>query len=196
MSAAVVEDAIRSLQGAAPGRVIVVALDGRSGAGKSTLAAAVADAVDAAIVHVDDFYRDMAEADRLELSPSQGVDRYFDWERLREEALSGLVRRERAQFRCFDWVAGGGLTRPITIDPRDVVVVEGVYAARPEFDDLLDLTVLVEVAADEREKRRGARPRTVSRDDPRGWDARWDAAEDVYFDTIRPRNTFDLVVAG
>ena len=42
MSAAVVEDAIRSLQGAAPDRVIVVALDGRSGAGKSTLAATVA----------------------------------------------------------------------------------------------------------------------------------------------------------
>ena len=96
MSAALVTDAIRSLQGVAPDRVIVVALDGRSGAGKSTLAAAIADTVDAAMVHVDDFYRDMPEADRLELSPAQGVDRYFDWERFER----GIVRRsERSSAR-------------------------------------------------------------------------------------------------
>jgi uridine kinase len=191
-----VTDAIRALQGETQDHVIIVALDGRSGAGKSTLAAAIAATVDAAIVHADDFYRDIPEADRLELSPAQGVDRYFDWERLREEALTTLVRRERAQFRCFNWVAGGGLTSAVTIEPRDIVIVEGVYSARPEFDDLLDLNVLVEVANEDREQRRRQRPRTASRDDPRGWDARWDAAEGLYFDAIRPRNTFDLIVSG
>ncbi len=195
-SAELVKDAVRRLQRGPEDRVIVVALDGRSGAGKSTLAAAMADTVDAAIVHVDDFYRDIPEADRLELSPAQGVDRYFDWERIREEALATLVRRERARFRCFNWAAGGGLTSAVTLDPRDIVIVEGVYSARPEFDDFLDLKVLVEVANEDREQRRRGRPRTVSRNDPHGWDARWDAAERVYFDVIRPRNTFDLVVSG
>ena len=80
--------------------------------------------------------------------------------------------------------------------PGKLVIVEGVYSARPEFDDLLDLRVLVEVSAQLREQRRQARPRTVSRDDPQGWDARWDAAESVYFDTIRPRSAFDLIVTG
>jgi uridine kinase len=155
----VVTKAIRGLQGETTGRLIVVALDGRSGAGKSTLAAALAGAVDATTVHVDDFYRDIPEADRLELSPAQGVDRYFDWERLREEALMPLLQRQRARFRCFDWIAGGGLSTPITVEPRGIVIVEGVYSARREFDDLLDLTVLVEIANEERELRR---PRSVA----------------------------------
>ena len=109
-AAELVEGAIRPLRKAAPERAVVVALDGRSGAGKSTLAAAIAHAVDAAVVTTDDFYRDMPDAERRGLSPTEGVDRYFDWERLREEALTTLARREPARYRRFDWVAGGGLT--------------------------------------------------------------------------------------
>jgi uridine kinase len=195
-AADLVSDAIRRLQRFPAHESIVVALDGHSGAGKSTLAAAVADTVDAAIVHVDDFYRDMPEAERLELAPAQGVDRYFDWERLRTKALLPLVQRERACYGCFDWVAGRGLTNAVTVDPRDILLIEGVYSARPEFDDLLDLRVLVEVAADKRTQRRRQRARTVSRDDPHGWDARWDAAERHYFHAVRPRDTFDLIVRG
>jgi uridine kinase len=195
-SADLVTDAIRRLPKCAEHEPIVVALDGHSGAGKSTLAAAAAGPVDAAIVHVDDFYRDMPEAERLDLTPVQGVDRYIDWERLRTRALLPLVQRERARYGCFDWVAGRGLTEPVTVAPRDIVVVEGVYSARPEFDDLLDLKVLVEAADDSRDRRRQQRTRTVSRDDPDGWDARWDAAERHYFHAIRSRESFDLVVRG
>jgi uridine kinase len=191
-----VTDAIRALQDESPDRVIVVAVDGRSGAGKSTLATALAGELNAALVHVDDFYRDMPDADRLALTPAQGVDRFFDWERIRDEAVATLVRREPARFRCFDWDAGSGLTSAITIEPRDIVIVEGVYSARPELGDLLELTVLVEALDVDRQQRRDERHRTVSRHDPHGWDARWDRSEDIYFDTIRPRETFDLIVSG
>jgi uridine kinase len=187
---------MRALQRGDDGRPVVVALDGRSGAGKSTLAAAIADMVDAAVVHGDDFYRDIPDSDRVRLSPQQGVDRYFDWERLRVEALTPLAQRKPARFCRFNWPTGQGLTDPVTVEPRDVVVVEGVYAARPQFDDLLDLRVLVEVRDEIRTDRRQRRLRTVSRTDPHGWDARWGAAECVYFESIRPWNTFDLVVSG
>jgi uridine kinase len=188
--------AILPLQDVAVDRSIVVALDGHSGTGKSTIAAAVSMAINAALVHVDDFYRDMPESERLELTAAQGVDRYFDWERLRAKAIMPLAQRTRAQYGCFDWVTGHGLTKAVTVDPSDVVIVEGVYAARPEFDDLLDLKVLVEVPSATREKRRQQRARTVSRDAPEFWDARWQAAERHYFRAIRRRGTFDLVVRG
>jgi len=191
-----VAEAIGRLRGVAVHRSIVVALDGHSGAGKSTLAAAVAERTDAAVVHVDDFYRDMPESDRLDLTAEQGVDRYFDWERLRAEAIIPLAQRTRAQYRRFDWVTGHGLTKDVSVDPGNILLVEGVYAARPEFDDLLDLKVLVELPDAAREERRQQRARTVSRDDPHGWDARWHAAERHYFRAIRPRETFDLVVRG
>jgi uridine kinase len=189
-------EAIQPLQGTAIDRSIVVALDGHSGAGKSTLAAAVAEAIDAALVHVDDFYRDVPESERLDLTAARGVDRYFDWERLRAEAIMPLAKRGRARYGRFDWVTGHGLTKAITVDPRDVVIVEGVYAARPEFDDLLDLKVLVEVQSATREERRQRRARTVSRDAPEFWDTRWNSAERHYFRTVRQRETFDLVVRG
>jgi uridine kinase len=121
-------------------------LDGHSGAGKSTIAAAVAERIDAAVIHVDDFYREMLDSERIQLLPAQGVARYFDWERLRAQAILPLAQRMRAEYGCFDWVTGHGLTKAVTVDPRDIVLVEGIYAARPEFDDLLDLKVLVEVA--------------------------------------------------
>ena len=191
-----ITEAIRCLRPGAVRRSVVVALDGHSGVGKSTLAATLAERIDSAVVHVDDFYRDMPAGERLGLTAAQGVDRYFDWERLRAEAIVPLAQRTRAQYGCFDWVTGQGLTRPLSIDARDVVVVEGVYAARPEFDDLLSLKVLVELPEATREERREQRARTVSRDDPHGWDARWHAAERHYFRTIRPRETFDLIVRG
>jgi uridine kinase len=191
-----VMEAIRRQPISADRRSIVVALDGHSNAGKSTLSAAVAERIDAAVVHVDDFYRDMPESERLELTAAQGFDRYFDWERLRVEAIFPLAQRRRAQYGCFDWQTGHGLTEPVTIEPSDVVIVEGVYAARPEFDDLLDLNVLVEATATIRAQRRKELTRTVSRDDPSGWDAHWHAAELHYFNTVRPRDTFDLIVRG
>jgi uridine kinase len=189
-------EAIRLQPIGADRRSIVVALDGHSNAGKSTLSAAVAERIDAAVVHVDDFYRDMPESKRLELTAAKGFDRYFDWERLRAEAILPLAQRTRAQYDCFDWMAGHGLTESVTIEPRDVVLVEGVYAARPEFDELLDLKVLVEATEAIRAERRKELARTVSRDDPSGWDARWYAAELHYFGAVRPREAFDLIVRG
>ena len=85
-----IEDAVRALQAETNGPV-VVAVDGHSASGKSTFAAALATRLAAAVVHVDDFYRDMPEVDRLALSASEGISRYFDWERLRAEALVPLA---------------------------------------------------------------------------------------------------------
>ncbi len=192
----VVREGVLGLRPGDVNHVIVVALDGRSGAGKSTLARVIARDLHAAVVHNDDFYRDMPDVDRREMSPPEGVDRYFDWQRLRVEALEPLVRREPARFQRFNWTNGQGLIGSVTIAARDVVVVEGVYSARPELDDLVDLKVLVNVANRDRVQRIDGRPRTVSRHDPQGWDARWDAAEHIYFDTIRPPSSFDLIVAG
>jgi uridine kinase len=189
-AAELVAERIRACRPEAKSTVVVVALDGYSAAGKSTVAAAVAGHLDAAIVHVDYFYRDMAEEGRLRLSPVEGVDRYFDWERLRAEALLPLMDRRRAQFRCFDWATGAGLSGEVTVEPRDIVIVEGVYSARPEFDDLLRLKILVESPEDERQRRRR------QRHDPNSWERRWDSAERHYFENLRPRSAFDLVVAG
>lgn len=191
-----VRHAVAAHQRSRPDLPVVVALDGRSGAGKSTLAEAIARDLGASVVHGDDFYRDMPDAERRSLSAADGVDRFFDWERLRDEALVPLRARTPARYRCFNWAAGHGLGETIVIEPRDVVIVEGVYAARPELKDLVDLRVLMVVNESERERRLDQRAGSMDRHAPEALDDRWDASERVYFEMICPTGSFDLVITG
>ena len=132
----------------------------------------------------------MPEDERWGLGAAEGVDRYFDWQRMRREALEPLRLGRAARYRPYDWVAGGGLVAAeVEVAPADVVIVDGVYSARPEFGDLIDLAVLVDTPAEERLRRLRARGHGNDR-----WWSRWSAAEDVYFASVRA--SFDLVVSG
>lgn len=170
----------------------VVALDGRSGAGKTTLAVSVASRLDATLVTGDDFYRDLSELERLSLNASEGVQLYFDWERLRDEVLGPLRRGRSATYFPFDWVAGHGMTKAaVHLAPSRFIVLEGVYSARPELAPYVDATVLIETDNEERIKRLAERAHRHAE-----WATRWDAAEDLYFSAIRSPEAFDLVVGG
>ena len=180
---------VRALQ--SPQGTVVVAIDGRSAAGKTTVAVWLASELDAALVHMDDFYRDMPEADRWLLNPSQGVEQFFDWQRLRRDALEPLAGGQTVSYRGYDWDAGGGLSAEHqVVEAAAVVILEGVYAARPEFDDLVNLRVLVDAPPEQRTRRRRERA------DHQGLEDRWDAAEELYFTEVRPPGTFDRVLRG
>ncbi len=173
-------------------RPIVIAVDGPSAAGTSALAEVLATRLDASVVHVDDFYRDMPHEQRWALSPEEGLQQYFDWQRLRREALELLKMGQPARYRPYSWLPAGGLAvQPVTLAARPVIIIEGVYAARPELQDLIDLAVLVQTSRAERYRRLIARGH-----DNQQWWSRWDAAEALYFTRVRPAHTFDLVVPG
>lgn len=171
---------------------LLLAVDGPSGAGTSTLGRAVTERLAATLVCGDDFYADLPEAERWSLTAEQGLERYFDWRRLREQALLPLAHRQPASYRPFDWRMGAGLAEDeVVLPPADVVVVEGVYTARPELRDLYGLTVLVRTPADVRRSRLVARGHHNQH-----WWSRWDAAERLYFATVCTPDAVDLVVPG
>jgi len=172
----------------------LVALDGMGGSGKSTLAAALTERCGAAVVHGDDFYRPMDQAERAALSPEEGCDRYFDWQRLRDEVLLPLASGLPARYGRYDW--GTGALAPDethTVARSGIVVVEGVYAARPELAGFYDLLVYVDTPPEESMRRLRERGHDHG---PLDWEARWRAAEEHYVATTRPRERADLVVAG
>ena len=172
--------------GAAHRGVLVLAIDGHGGAGKTTIAAAVAAATGAALVHTDDFFQPL----QPRRPPGQRLDGYYDWRRLRAEALEPLRAQRAAVFRRFDWSSGTGLDGTVTVAPAELIVVEGVFAAAPELSDLVDRSVLVRTPEPERLGR--LRLRVT----PEEWDDDWLAAERAYFTAVRPPRSFDLVVAG
>lgn len=166
----------------------LVAVDGPSGAGKSALARAVAARIGGAVVSGDDFYAGPASDDPGMVDWRDVID----WRRLRAEALEPLLAGRTARYRRYDWDADDGSLdpRPARVRPGRPLLLDGVYAARPELAELVELTVLVDVPPGVAE----ARVRTRDGADPRS--LAWRAAERDYFTRVRPPETFDLRVPG
>lgn len=168
-------------------RPFVAALDGRSGAGKSTLAAALAVELDAAVIEGDDFY---AGGTQVRADPAAVLAAAcIDWTRQRP-VLEALRAGQTAVWRAFDWEAFDGrlIDAPVTLAPAPVILLEGVYAARPELADLIDLTAVLCVGDDLRAARLAARQETIG-----PWERQWHGAEAYYFTHTMPSTAFDIV---
>ena len=107
-------EAIAAAPRARRGDARVIAIDGRSGAGKSTLAAALAGRVPAALVALEDLYGGW---DGLQ----DGVGR------LCGDVLSPFAQGRAARVPRYDWGAGAWL-EPRTLEPPEILIVEGVGA--------------------------------------------------------------------
>ena len=169
----------------------IIAIDGPGGSGKTTLAATVAEMIEGAtVVHVDDFYRPMPDQERAQLDPQQGYQQYFDWQRLRDQVLAPLRARQTARYQSYDWTTGQ-LTTWNEINPGAMVIVEGVYSARPELTSYYHLTAYVDTPREiclQRMRGRG--------ENSEEWIRRWRAAEDFYLRTTWPQTRVQLLVRG
>jgi len=174
---------------------ILIALDGRSGTGKSTIAQVIASRVESVIVVSDDFYSGGNDDGWSGVSVKKKVARVIDWQRMRAHVLEPLLAQRPASWYPLDFTPGVGWVgwkdEAITLEPASVIIVDGVYSARPELADLVDLVILVE-ADDE-----ASRKRLIMREGQSfmdRWHAIWDVAEDYYFDSVCPRSSFAMIV--
>lgn len=165
----------------------VIALDGRSGVGKSTLAALLADKVGAALTEGDDFF---AGGTGLRSdSPAIRAADCIDWPRQRA-VLDALRQGRAASWRAFDWEAfDGRLQSSVSeLSPRSVVILEGVYSARPELADLINMKVLMTASDAFRKARLLEREAIIG-----PWERQWDEAEEHYFREVMPLGRFEAV---
>jgi molybdenum cofactor guanylyltransferase len=172
-------------------RPLVLAVDGPSCAGKSILATAVALRSRASVLEGDDFYRrtlpQLTVSQREAMSDAAVVDAVIDWERLRDQALLPLLAGTPATFQPYDWETDDGrLAPPKTIPAAEVIIVEGVYAARPELADLVDIAVYLGVDPETRARR------CADRENDPDWAHFWERGEAYYFSAVRPPASFDL----
>jgi uridine kinase len=176
-AAARVLDLVRT-RPATLGRGRLVSIDGPAGAGKTTLAAQVAAmAPGARVIHMDDLYE--------------------GWNGLPEVSrqLAGLLRpladRLPGSYRRYDWDAGA-FAETVTVEPTDLLVLEGVGSGCRMQDDLIGALVWVDAPYDLRMRRGIDRD---GEDFAPHWQA-WSEAEQALFAQQRTRERADLVVDG
>ena len=153
--------AVRVWQAAVDGR-LVVAVDGHGAAGKTTLATQAAGTLGAVLLHTDDFFHAAREGPQDDFP----MARYYDWGRLRREALE-----------------------PAMADGASSILVEGVSAGTPALSDLVTHSVFVQTPEAVRLARLHGR---ITHEE---WDEDWLAVERLYFSS-RPPDSFDLIVSG
>jgi uridine kinase len=164
---------------ARPGLVRLIGIDGCGGAGKSTFAARLSNALDdAPVIHTDDF-------------ASHDVPTEW-WPRMLSDVIEPLLHGEPASYHPYDWVARRVADATITIEPRAIVLIEGVGATRKAWRDRLALRVWVDCPRDLRLHR------GIERDgeELREFWLEWMQAEDAYLEQEHPYAYADVTVDG
>ncbi|MGN0975247.1 MAG: uridine kinase [Gemmiger sp.] len=128
-----------------PGEARIIAVDGRSAAGKTTLSAALADALGAGVVHMDDFFLPAALRTAERLAEPGGNVHY---ERFAAEVLPRLRSTEAFCYRRFDCKTMAPGAR-VAVAAGDWRIVEGAYSCHPRFGAYMDLRLFADVAPEE-----------------------------------------------
>lgn len=119
----------------------VVAVEGGSASGKTTLADLLAQVYDCNVLHMDDFFLRPEQRTPARLSEVGGN---FDRERFYDEIVVPLNKHQTVQYRPFDCQTQS-LGERISIEPKRLTVVEGVYSTHPELGRYYDLSAFLHI---------------------------------------------------
>ena len=161
---------------------LIVGVVGGSGSGKTTVARALQDSLGVAVALVDQdaYYRDLghltlAERRQVNFDHPDSIDTELFAAHLAELSAGRAIEKP-----VYDFAAHTRSDRVVTIEPRDVIVVDGILLfADVRLRELFDIRIFVDVADDVRFIRRLVRDLTE----------RGRTVEDVirqYLETVRP----------
>lgn len=170
------------------GETKLVAIDGRGGSGKSFLAAKlVALHPTWSILPVDDF----PCPPKKYPFHSQGTQTRIDFERLRDEGLSPLLRGKDARYLRTPWWKSQEIGPMQEVSAGGTVIVEGCYSLLPDLRDYYDLKIWIECdiehAIEKALLRDGADIRQI-------WEEVYVPNESAYIRAHTPVKVADLVV--
>jgi uridine kinase len=153
---------------------VLVGIGGHGGAGKTTLARSIPGAQ---VVSTDEFWD----------------GREFELSRLRADVIEPLLRDETAEYRAFDWESQRLFATPRFVQPRGVIVIEGVCALHTLFREAYDLRIWVDAPRELRLARGIARDGEEAR---HVWETQWMPSEDRYVERDDPISAAHLIVDG
>lgn len=165
---------------------IVIAIDGRCAAGKTTLADQLADALDAQVFRMDDYF----------LRPEQRTsERYrevggnVDRERFYEEIGSKLHTNKDIVYTPFDCKTMA-MKESILVKQRRITIIEGSYSCHPDLISLYDKTFFLDIPKElQKERLKKRNPHNYA-----DFIEKWIPYEEKYFDIFDIRHACDVVL--
>jgi len=135
----------------------VIGIAGGTGAGKTTVARLVTRDLgdDVTRIPLDNYYEDLTHLD-FEERQSVNYDHpsAFEWDLLREH-LETLLDGRSVEMPQYDFEVHNRKADTVTVEPTDVIVLEGILALYDEeINEMMDLRLFVETDADVRILRR------------------------------------------
>jgi uridine kinase len=139
-------------------RPFIIGIAGGTGSGKTTVSHSMIDCLGldrVVFLQHDDYYRDLSSFGGL-----SAADVNFDHPgaldtALLAEHLTALRQRKPIDRPVYDYASYRRLPQPTRVEPKDVVIVEGILILENKpLRDLMDIKVFVDTDADERLLRR------------------------------------------
>lgn len=125
--------------------LIIVGVDGPTGPGRTQLCEEMRKRdSEVTVISAADFRKPLDQSMLSGLSSREVFEDCFDWQRLRREVLEPLSKGRAAVYRRGAGASGSG--EWVRVEPRGIILFEGVYTLRPELYPLYDYTVFVKPA--------------------------------------------------
>ncbi len=170
-------------------QTVTVAIDGGSAGGKTTLANWLFEVYDCNVFHMDDFFLPTQKKTPLRLSEPGGN---VDYERFSYEVAAGIKRARQFAYRPYSCKTDA-YKNAVTVAPKPLNIVEGVYSLHPALCGLYDLKLFLktdEYTQLDRIKKRNGEAML------KRFAAEWIPLENAYFHNLSIEQSCDLVFAA
>jgi uridine kinase len=135
----------------------VIGIAGGTGAGKTTVSRLITERVGESVTRIplDNYYEDLGHLD-LDEREEVNYDHpgAFEWDLLNDQ-LAALLEGRSIEMPQYDFEVHNRTAETVTVEPTDVVILEGILALYDEsINEMMDLRLYVETDADVRILRR------------------------------------------
>lgn len=134
--------------------MLIIGIAGGTGSGKTTVVRRIIDSLpkdEVAVMPQDCYYNDNRHIpleERLKMNYDEPAA--IEWDLLCQH-LKELKEGKTIEMPTYDFITCSRLKKTITVEPREVVVVEGILVlADKPLRDMMDVRVFVDADADER----------------------------------------------
>ena len=165
---------------------VIIAIDGNCTAGKTTLAAALEKEYGCNVFHMDDFFLRSEQRTPERFAEIGGN---VDYERFSEEVLLPLRTGTAFSYRPFS-CSTFTLSDPISVQPKQLNIIEGTYCLHPYFGDVYDLKIRLTISPELQRKRILMRPQVLHK----RFFEEWIPMEDRYFEMLQLSRKLDLII--